>query len=522
MATGLPTLSQIHAWDVNHLIEAAEHWYSTADRWESVYGQVWQQAIGMDWHGQARDALIDRTTADRAIVIQKSDQLRDAALTARKGAGDISAAQRSVLYKVDDAHQAGFVVGGDLSLTDTQNSRSAAALAARQAQAQALAADIRCRAAQLVAADSEVGAKLTSTAGDVGSLNFYEKPVAHDGKIQLVDWKQAPPRNPARATQAKTSATRSKTFRKGPVHSLARFAASKTFATCGIGHPRVRHRPLGANTREPSVCYRTAPPSGCARVTIMDRRWKFGRLTSRIRKFTSMKLVAAYRKFHPTRPDHPKGLRLSSMRPPSLPRSKTRRRRRLRRAPHQNRLLRWGRPVRTHSRISLSRRTAIADRRYWVETTCPIPNSSHRDAALTWRRNTPQRQDSAMTTAFERVRKELLLGALEGPVPLTAVDSSVTQQNRLAPVTEVQNATLETIRSLVGEGLVVLGDLSGETGRLVAWSGSVEESMQKISDLYVVDYDDPGAWIWSAWLELTHKGEQVARALQEGAKDSLM
>jgi hypothetical protein len=43
MATGLPTLSQIHAWDVDHLIEAAEHWHSTADRWESVYGQVWQQ-----------------------------------------------------------------------------------------------------------------------------------------------------------------------------------------------------------------------------------------------------------------------------------------------------------------------------------------------------------------------------------------------------------------------------------------------------------------------------------------------
>ena len=68
MATGLPTLSQIHDWDVDHLIEAAEHWHSTADRWESVYGQVWQQAIGMDWHGQARDALIDRTTADRAVV----------------------------------------------------------------------------------------------------------------------------------------------------------------------------------------------------------------------------------------------------------------------------------------------------------------------------------------------------------------------------------------------------------------------------------------------------------------------
>ena len=194
MATGLPTLSQIHAWDVDHLIGAAEHWHSTADRWDTAYGRVWQESLGMDWQGEARGALIERTTADRAMITQKSDQLHQAAQTARKGAGDISAAQRAVLYKVDDAHQAGFVVGEDLSLTDTQRSRNAADLAARQAQAQALSADIRSRAAQLLAADSEVGAKLTATAGDVGNLNFNEKPVSHDGngKIQLVDWKQAP------------------------------------------------------------------------------------------------------------------------------------------------------------------------------------------------------------------------------------------------------------------------------------------------------------------------------------------
>lgn len=197
MSTGLPSLSQINAWDVDHLIEAAAHWDSTAERWDTVYGQVWQQSLGMDWHGQARDALIDRTTADRAMVSSKADLLREASLTARKGAGEISAAQRSVLYKVDDAHQAGFVVGEDLSLNDTQRSRDAPELAGRQAQAQALAADIRSSAAQLLAVDSEVGAKLTATAGDVGSLNFNEKPVAHDGKIHLVDWKQAPAPKPS-------------------------------------------------------------------------------------------------------------------------------------------------------------------------------------------------------------------------------------------------------------------------------------------------------------------------------------
>jgi hypothetical protein len=129
MATGLPTLSQIRAWDIDHLIEAAEHWDSTADHWDNVCGQVWQQSLGMDWQGQARDALVDRTTADTAMVTPRSDQLREASLTARRGAGDISAVQRSVLYRVDDAHEAGFIVGEDLSVTDTQTSRNAAALA---------------------------------------------------------------------------------------------------------------------------------------------------------------------------------------------------------------------------------------------------------------------------------------------------------------------------------------------------------------------------------------------------------
>lgn len=158
--------------------------------------------MGMDWQGQARDALVARTTADKATVALKSDQLREAALTARKGAGDISALQRSVLYKVDDAHQAGFVVGEDLSVTDTRTSRNAGELAQRHAQAQAFSADIRGRAAQLLAADSDVGTKLTAAAGDVGSVAFDEKPIhagtdRRNGKIQLVDWKQAPTTSPS-------------------------------------------------------------------------------------------------------------------------------------------------------------------------------------------------------------------------------------------------------------------------------------------------------------------------------------
>jgi hypothetical protein len=201
LTTGLPTLSSIQAWDVEHLTEAADHWGSTADRWETVSAQVWQQSHGLDWEGQARDALVERTTTDKTTIISKADQLREAATIARRGAGDIDAAKRRVLYAVEDAHNAGFAVGEDLSVTDTRTRRNAAELAARQAQAQALSADIRARAAQLVAVDSEVGTNITGAAGDVGDTTFTETPVTYDGrqgKIQMAGhgFKQDPPPTP--------------------------------------------------------------------------------------------------------------------------------------------------------------------------------------------------------------------------------------------------------------------------------------------------------------------------------------
>ncbi len=119
-----------------------------------------------------------------------------------------------------------------------------------------------------------------------------------------------------------------------------------------------------------------------------------------------------------------------------------------------------------------------------------------------------------MTTAREKVHAELLLGALEGALPLAAVVSCVTQQNRTASMTEVQRETLATIRSLVGDGLFVLGDLAGKTGRLVPWSEPLDESIEKISDVYVAKYDDRPEWVWFVWMELTDAGKRLARALQ--------
>jgi hypothetical protein len=69
----------------------------------------------------------------------------------------IGKATARVRYAVGDARIAGFAVGEDLSVIN----RSTGGSGARQVQAQAVAAEIRQRAVQLVALDQQVADKVT-------------------------------------------------------------------------------------------------------------------------------------------------------------------------------------------------------------------------------------------------------------------------------------------------------------------------------------------------------------------------
>jgi hypothetical protein len=167
-----PTLSQIEAYSTDHLVDAADHWNSLADRWEDAHWQVRNQAHVLDWQGAAADALRARTTSDYTVASGQADQLRNTSRIARQQAGVLNQLRNSVLYAVEDAHNAGFIVGEDFSVTDGQTSRTAAELAARQAQAQVFAADIRGRAGALVGTDTTVAGDLASAAAGVGDTGF--------------------------------------------------------------------------------------------------------------------------------------------------------------------------------------------------------------------------------------------------------------------------------------------------------------------------------------------------------------
>jgi hypothetical protein len=172
--TPLPTLSQIRNWDIEHLGQAADEWEAQAQRWEDTYEQNYRRLAQTDWTGQGREAAVERTGLDLVKVRGVAWQLREAATAARYGFDQQNGAKEWALDAVTDAEQAGFRPKEDLSLTDTHTGGSAADRAARQAQAQALSAQIRHRAALLMASNQEIAAKITAAAGNIGEFSFDE------------------------------------------------------------------------------------------------------------------------------------------------------------------------------------------------------------------------------------------------------------------------------------------------------------------------------------------------------------
>jgi hypothetical protein len=195
---GFPGLSQLLAWPTEHLTEAADYWEAAGGRSYTVATQVWRDTLSIDWLGNGADALRTATHSDMLTTSAVADQLQAAAKVARSGASDLYAARSRVRYAVEDTRTAGFNVGEDLSVTDRSGAGSPARRAARQAQAQTFAGDIRQRAAQLVGLDQQVAGKVTAAVAGIRDT-FLPNPgngTPRKPKIQAVDnhtFKQDPP-----------------------------------------------------------------------------------------------------------------------------------------------------------------------------------------------------------------------------------------------------------------------------------------------------------------------------------------
>ncbi len=202
----VPSLSQIRAWDAEHLVDAATEWRATADQWQDSFSQVASHMPapgGIPWEGAGSEAAQLRASTDAIKVGELAHSLRSASAVANNGADEIHAIRQSVLDAVENTESAGFSVGEDLSVTSRYTDLTPAAEMQRQAQAEMLAGDIRAKAAALVAADHEVAAKVTTAASGVRDFTLGHEPgtEAGDGTTQhepqvlaagWQPWKQGP------------------------------------------------------------------------------------------------------------------------------------------------------------------------------------------------------------------------------------------------------------------------------------------------------------------------------------------
>jgi hypothetical protein len=112
-----------------------------------------------------------------------------------------------------------------------------------------------------------------------------------------------------------------------------------------------------------------------------------------------------------------------------------------------------------------------------------------------------------------RLRDQLLYDAVGDCLPLAHVDS-VAGRMAADSVSTRQDLLMRTVRGLIDDGLMVVGNIVGASDESVEpWNMSLDDAMARIYDEYVVNHDDQN-WVFRTWFALTERGQAVAEALE--------
>lgn len=185
------TLTDVRGWDTAHLTHAAGSWERTAIEWEQAFTDLSRgvgSPGGVSWAGETAESAQQQAHSDQLTVATYADQLQRASDIARRGADRLSSAKSEVLGAVAAAEDSGFTVDDDFSISSTE-SGSEAYLAARQAEAEEHATEIRRRLISLVGLDQKIAGEISAAAQSLGA-GFGDDSTSGDQnspRIQLVD-----------------------------------------------------------------------------------------------------------------------------------------------------------------------------------------------------------------------------------------------------------------------------------------------------------------------------------------------
>jgi len=117
-------------------------------------------------------------------------------------------------------------------------------------------------------------------------------------------------------------------------------------------------------------------------------------------------------------------------------------------------------------------------------------------------------------TAPDVLRGDILASGRDDWVSMAAVQSRISRRQLADSAAERQRLVVDTVRSLLLDGLVEVGDIPGRGDPgFKPWPGTVDEVMTRFTDRFVTHHEDRLGWEYTIWLNLTEKGEQASNAI---------
>ncbi len=113
----------------------------------------------------------------------------------------------------------------------------------------------------------------------------------------------------------------------------------------------------------------------------------------------------------------------------------------------------------------------------------------------------------------EHLRAELLMGGLTDWVSLAEVRQIISHSQLADTDGERRDLILRTIRSVLADGLMQIGELPKPHKTFPAWK-PIDVAMNRLYERFVLHYDEPAEWDYSIWLGLTEAGRRVANELR--------
>lgn len=125
------------------------------------------------------------------------------------------------------------------------------------------------------------------------------------------------------------------------------------------------------------------------------------------------------------------------------------------------------------------------------------------------------------SSAQDTLRGDILAVGVDDFVSMADVQSCICDGFLANLSTEQQQLVVDTVGSLLNDGLVAVGDIPGRNDPwFKPWPGTIDEVMARFVDTFVGRHEDPIQWQYWVWLNLTEKGRQASDDIVGETSDS--